>query len=92
MRLVSPDQQGDTDMFVDMRVVAAAVIALGSASAAIAASKHPAHRRQAAVVRQVPAGAASAYGYATPFRVPEPDSGAGIGTNFLSSGCGLDGC
>jgi hypothetical protein len=83
-------------MSTKSKVAFALVIVLGTASAAMAAAKHPVHHHQGPVVeRQVPAGTPygyTAYGYAAPRHVPQPNSGSGIGNNFLSSGCGTVGC
>jgi hypothetical protein len=87
-------------MFNRTNIALALAIALGTTSGGFAATKHPIHHHRGAVAqRQAPAGTegyaafgSSASGYATPFHVPEPNSGAGIGTNFLSTGCGTDGC
>ena len=86
-------------MLTTSKIAISLALALGTVSAATAVPRHPVHHQRAAVERQVPAGregnavlGGSAYGYAAPFRVPQPNAGAGIGTNFLSSGCGLDGC
>jgi hypothetical protein len=88
-------------MSTKSKIAFALVMVLGTASAAMAAAKHPVHHHQGAVVeRHVPAGSAygyathgyDTYGYAVPFRVPQPNSGSGIGNNFLSSGCGTVGC
>ena len=57
-------------------------IVLGTASAGLAATKHPVHHRQTSVERHVPA-ANSAYGYAAPSSRVN-----GGGTSFESSGEG----
>jgi hypothetical protein len=82
------------------KVAFSVAIVFATASGVLAATKHPIHHQHGAVAqRQAPAGTegysafgSSAYGYVTPFRIARPNSGAGIGTNFLSSGCGTDGC
>jgi hypothetical protein len=73
------------------KIALALALTLGVASAASAATKHPIHHHRGAVVQQqaAPAGN-SAYGY-----VAFPNGSGNQkerGTNFLSSGCGLDGC
>jgi len=84
-------------MLSKTKIALSLAIVLGTASAGLAATKHPVRHRPTSVERQMPAGnpvfGGSAYGYspsgyAAPHRVPEPNSGAGIGTNFLSSGEG----
>jgi hypothetical protein len=66
------------------KIAFALALTLGVASAASAATKHPIHHHRATVASQQ-APANSSYGYVTPNRVE-------TGTNFLSSGCGIDGC
>jgi hypothetical protein len=88
---ITPNKHGDTTMLTTSKAALALVLALGTVSAATAMPKHSTHHQRAAVERRAPVNAAdgaSAYGYATRFRVPEPNAGAGIGTNFLSSGEG----
>jgi hypothetical protein len=83
-------------MFNTTKIALSVAIILGTVSGGFAATKHPSHNhRGTAAQRQAPAATAentafgsSAYGYATPFRIPQPNSGNGIGTNFLSSGEG----
>jgi hypothetical protein len=79
------------NMLTTSKLSLALALALSTASAATAMPRHPTHHQRAAVERRAPvtaADGASAYGYATRFRTPEPNAGAGIGTNFLSSGEG----
>jgi hypothetical protein len=60
-------------MITKANIAAAAVLILGTASAATAAPKHPVHRHQTAVVRQVPAAAYGSFGSALGTgRVQEP--------------------
>jgi hypothetical protein len=83
-------------MFNMTKIALSMAIVLGTVSGGLAATKHPTrHHRGTAVVRQAPAATAgntafgsAAFGYAAPFRVPQPNTGSGIGTNFLSSGEG----
>jgi hypothetical protein len=83
-------------MSTKSKVALALAIVLGTASATMAAAKHPVHHHQGAVVeRHAPADTTygyAAHGYAVPFHVPHPNNGSGIGNNFLSSGCGTVGC
>jgi hypothetical protein len=71
------------------KIAFALALTLGAASAASAATKHPIHHHRAPVASQQ-APANSSYGYvAAPSRSGNPNE---TGTNFLSSGCGIDGC
>jgi hypothetical protein len=89
--LIPPVRQGDTTMLTKSKIALSLALVLGMASAAAAATKHPIHHHQGAVVERV-APAGTAYGYAAPSHVRQPNSGSGIGNNFLSSGCGTVGC
>jgi hypothetical protein len=56
-------------MFAKTKIVVVSALALGTASAALAATKKSVHHRQAAVVHQVPASAYQSFGSA---RAQEP--------------------
>jgi hypothetical protein len=82
-------------MFNNIKIALSVAIVLGTVSGGFAATKHPTHNHRGTVAQRAPAATAgstafgsAASGYASPFRVPQPNSGNGIGTNFLSSGEG----
>jgi hypothetical protein len=66
-----------------MAIVLAGTLAICAADSAFAAKKKNRH---------VEPRSDQYATYAAQYRVPEPNAGAGIGTNFLSSGCGIAGC
>jgi hypothetical protein len=88
--LDGPKRQGDTTMLTKSEIALSLAIILGTASAATAATKQPIHHHQGTVAQRHlrAAPGSSAYGFAAPIRVQQPNSGNGIGTNFLSSGEG----